>query len=116
MVRINKYDDAISAGQNIIIIDDLLATGGTIEACTKLGEKLGGNVISSLFVIELKGLGNRKVTPMLRSLIKYPAYFSQLDIKFRFFQRALVANRGSHGRQGSPATTKATQEASKNTS
>ena len=58
------HEDAISAGQNIIIIDDLLATGGTIEACTKLCEKLGGNVISSLFVIELEGLGAiEKVSP-----------------------------------------------------
>ena len=44
--KLEMHDDAISAGQNIIIIDDLLATGGTIEACTKLCEKLGGNVIS----------------------------------------------------------------------
>ena len=72
---LEMHDDAISAGQNIIIIDDLLATGGTIEACTKLCEKLGGNVISSLFVIELEGLGAiEKLAPMpCISLIKYPA-------------------------------------------
>ena len=73
--KLEMHDDAISAGQNIIIIDDLLATGGTIEACTKLCEKLGGNVISSLFVIELEGLGAiEKLSPMpCISLIKYPA-------------------------------------------
>ena len=73
--KLEMHDDAISAGQNIIIIDDLLATGGTIEACTKLCEKLGGNVISSLFVIELEGLGAiEKLAPMpCISLIKYPA-------------------------------------------
>ena len=72
---LEMHDDAISAGQNIIIIDDLLATGGTIEACAKLCEKLGGNVISSLFVIELEGLGAiEKLAPMpCISLIKYPA-------------------------------------------
>ena len=72
---LEMHDDAISAGQNIIIIDDLLATGGTIEACVKLCEKLGGNVISSLFVIELEGLGAiEKLAPMpCISLIKYTA-------------------------------------------
>jgi len=73
--KLEMHDDAISAGQKIIIIDDLLATGGTIEACAKLCEKLGGNVISSLFVIELEGLGAiEKLAPMpCISLIKYPA-------------------------------------------
>jgi len=73
--KLEMHDDAISVGQKIIIIDDLLATGGTVEACTKLCEKLGGNVISSLFVIELEGLGAiEKLAPMpCISLIKYPA-------------------------------------------
>ena len=75
MNKLEMHDDAISAGQKIIIIDDLLATGGTIEACAKLCEKLGGNVISSLFVIELEGLGAiEKLAPIpCISLIKYPA-------------------------------------------
>ena len=73
--KLEMHDDAISVGQKIIIIDDLLATGGTIEACTKLCKKLGGNVISSLFVIELEGLGAiEKLAPMpCISLIKFPA-------------------------------------------
>ncbi len=73
--KLEMHDDAISVGQNVIIIDDLLATGGTIDACRKLCEKLGGNVISSLFVIELEGLGAiEKLAPMpCISLIKYPA-------------------------------------------
>ena len=50
---LEMHDDAISNGQKIIIIDDLLATGGTVEACVKLCEQLGGKVISNLFVIEL---------------------------------------------------------------
>jgi adenine phosphoribosyltransferase len=58
--KLEMHDDAISAGQNIIIIDDLLATGGTIEACTKLCEKLGGN-----FICNRTGRPrcNRKVSP-----------------------------------------------------
>tara|TARA_B100000900_G_scaffold264894_1_gene226008 strand:+ start:705 stop:1247 length:543 start_codon:yes stop_codon:yes gene_type:complete len=73
--KLEMHDDAIFPGQDIIIIDDLLATGGTIEACVKLCEKLGGNVISSLFVIELEGLGAiEKLAPMpCISLVKYPA-------------------------------------------
>jgi len=72
---LEMHDDAISKGQKIIIIDDLLATGGTVEACVKLCEKLGGEVISNLFVIELEGLNAReKLHPIpCKSLIKYPA-------------------------------------------
>ena len=73
--KLEMHDDAISAGQKIIIIDDLLATGGTVEACVKLCNKLGGEVISNLFVIELEGLGAiEKLAPIpCISLIKYPA-------------------------------------------
>jgi adenine phosphoribosyltransferase len=72
---LEMHDDAISKGQKIIIIDDLLATGGTVEACTKLCEQLGGEVISNLFVIELEGLSAReKLHPIpCISLIKYTA-------------------------------------------
>jgi len=72
---LEMHDDAISQGQKIIIIDDLLATGGTVEACIKLCEQLGGEVISNLFVIELEGLGAReKLEPVpCHSLITYPA-------------------------------------------
>ena len=72
---LEMHDDAISNGQKIIIIDDLLATGGTVEACVKLCEQLGGKVISNLFVIELEGLGAReKLDPIpCKSLIRYPA-------------------------------------------
>lgn len=48
--------DAIEKGQNVIIVDDLLATGGTVEATIKLVEKLGGNVIGIAFLIELEEL------------------------------------------------------------
>ena len=72
---LEMHDDAISNGQKIIIVDDLLATGGTVEACVKLCEQLGGEVISNLFVIELEGLGAReKLDPIpCISLIRYPA-------------------------------------------
>lgn len=52
--------DSISLGQKVVIIDDLIATGGTAAASAKLVEKLGGEVVKMLFLIELKGLEGRK--------------------------------------------------------
>jgi len=56
---IEMHKDAIKPGQKIVIIDDLIATGGTIEAITKLIEILGGEVIKIVFLMELKGLNGR---------------------------------------------------------
>ena len=55
------HRDAISPGQKVIIIDDLLATGGTIEATIKLVEKLGGEVVGCAFLIELEELEGAKL-------------------------------------------------------
>ncbi len=67
--------DAISEGENVILIDDLLATGGTAESSVKLIQRLGGNVIESAFVIELPALnGSKKLTKLgvpLFSLISF---------------------------------------------
>ncbi len=48
--------DGIQSGQNVLIVDDLLATGGTVEACCKLVEQAGAKVAGCAFIIELKGL------------------------------------------------------------
>ncbi|KPJ55677.1 MAG: adenine phosphoribosyltransferase [Planctomycetes bacterium DG_58] len=57
------HEDAIRKGQRVMLVDDLLATGGTIEACAKLVEKLGGVVAGCAFVIELSFLkGREKLT------------------------------------------------------
>ena len=53
------HKDAIKKGQSVAIIDDLLATGGTIEAVTRLVESAGGEVVSLNFLIELTGLNGR---------------------------------------------------------
>ncbi len=53
--------DSIQPGQKVVIIDDLIATGGTAAAAAKLVEKLGGEVVKMLFIIELKGLKGREV-------------------------------------------------------
>lgn len=56
---IEMHRDAIKPGQKVVIIDDLIATGGTIEAITKLVEQLGGEVVGICFLMELKGLKGR---------------------------------------------------------
>lgn len=71
---IEIHKDAIKKGQKVIIIDDLLATGGTTEAAIKLIESLGGEVVGLAFLIELAdefdGRGRLKNYPVM-SLIKY---------------------------------------------
>ena len=60
---IEIHKDAIKPGQKVVIIDDLIATGGTIEAIIKLIEQLGGEVVKVCFVMELAGLkGREKLT------------------------------------------------------
>lgn len=57
---IEIHKDAIKPGQKVVIIDDLIATGGTIEAITKLIKQLGGEVVKIIFLMELKGLHGRE--------------------------------------------------------
>ena len=57
---IEIHKDAIKPGQKVVLVDDLIATGGTMEAAAKLVEKLGGEVVRMIFLIELAGLEGRK--------------------------------------------------------
>ena len=57
---LEMHVDAISEGDNVLIIDDLLATGGTVEATVKLVQRLGGGVKHAAFVINLPELGGEK--------------------------------------------------------
>lgn len=57
---VEVHDDAISAGEKILVVDDLLATGGTAEAGIKLVERLGGEIVACSFIIDLPDLGGRK--------------------------------------------------------
>ena len=54
------HKDSIRPGQKVVIIDDLIATGGTIEAIVKLVESLGGEVVKICFLMELAGLKGRE--------------------------------------------------------
>ncbi|APO87644.1 adenine phosphoribosyltransferase [Marivivens sp. JLT3646] len=55
------HEDALEAGERVLIVDDLLATGGTAVAGIKLVEQLGARVVSCAFVVDLPELGGRKV-------------------------------------------------------
>ena len=69
---LEMHEDAIRKGDRVLVMDDLLATGGTATATCKLCEKLGGNVVEAAFVIELEYLGGRKRLPCnAYSLVKY---------------------------------------------
>lgn len=57
---IEIHKDAIAEGERVLIHDDLLATGGTVEAAVKLVEKLGGKIVQLSFLIELSFLNGRK--------------------------------------------------------
>jgi len=57
------HDDAVGKSQRVLIVDDLLATGGTAAATHRLLEKLGAQVVGFAFLIELAALGGRKALP-----------------------------------------------------
>ena len=57
--ELHMHKDAITPGQKVLIVDDLLATGGTVQATIKMIEELGGVVVGCAFLIELEGLKGR---------------------------------------------------------
>lgn len=58
--EIEMHKDAVKPGQKVVLVDDLIATGGTIEAGAKLVEELGGKVVKMIFLMELAGLNGRE--------------------------------------------------------
>lgn len=58
--KIEMHADAVEEGKNVLVIDDLLATGGTVDAACKLIKKVGANVVGAAFIIELSDLGGRE--------------------------------------------------------
>ena len=75
---IEVHKDSISSGENILVIDDLIATGGTAEAAAKLIEMSGGKVAGFIFIINLFDLpGNnllKKKDYFTESLIEFPGH------------------------------------------
>jgi adenine phosphoribosyltransferase len=58
--KLEMHVDGVRAGQKVLVVDDLLATGGTVGACCKLLEKTGADIIGCAFAIELTALGGAK--------------------------------------------------------
>jgi len=58
--ELEMHKDAILPGQKVVLVDDLIATGGTMEAAARLVEKLGGKVVKIIFLLELSGLHGRE--------------------------------------------------------
>ena len=71
--EIEIHTDAVKPGQKVVLVDDLIATGGTIEAAAHLIERLGGEVVRILFLMELAGLkGRQKLAKYdVKSIIRY---------------------------------------------
>lgn len=71
---IEMHKDSITPGQKVVLVDDLIATGGTIEAAAKLVEELGGEVVKIVFLMELAGLhGRDKLAKYdVASVVSYP--------------------------------------------
>ena len=67
------HDDAVGRGQRVLIVDDLLATGGTAKATCELVSRLGGDVVALAFLIELVGLNGRErlAGQTLHTVLKY---------------------------------------------
>lgn len=68
------HKDAIESGKRVLIVDDLLATGGTVSASCQLVEKLGGKIVAVAFLIELEALEGRKKLPKDTKVVSMLTY------------------------------------------
>jgi len=76
--EMEMHEDALEKGERVILVDDLIATGGTAEGAVKLLRKLGANVLAACFVIDLPELGGadklRKMDVPVRTLISFEGH------------------------------------------
>ena len=72
--EIEMHVDAVKPGQKVVLVDDLIATGGTMEAAIRLVERLGGQVVKIIFLMELAGLEGRQRLQGydVASVVSYP--------------------------------------------
>jgi adenine phosphoribosyltransferase len=75
LAEMEMHEDAVARGERVILVDDLVATGGTAEAAIKLLRQMGGDVLAACFVIDLPDLGGaekiRKLGVPVRTLVSF---------------------------------------------
>jgi adenine phosphoribosyltransferase len=76
--EMEMHRDGVRAGEKVILVDDLIATGGTAEAAVKLLKEMGANVVAAVFIIDLPDLGGSKKIEALgvpvRTLVAFPGH------------------------------------------
>src|SRR5471032_196012 len=76
--EMEMHEDAVSKGERVIVVDDLIATGGTAEGAVKLLRRMGAEVLAACFVIDLPELGGadklRKMNVPVRTLISFEGH------------------------------------------
>jgi len=76
--EMEMHEDAIAPGEKVILVDDLIATGGTAEAAVKLIRKIGASIVAACFIIDLPDLGGaeklRKLDVPVRTLITFEGH------------------------------------------
>ncbi len=76
--EMEMHEDAVAAGERVILVDDLIATGGTAEGAIKLLRQMGANVLAACFIIDLPDLGGaaklRKLDVPVRTLISFEGH------------------------------------------
>ena len=76
--EMEMHTDAVAEGESVILVDDLIATGGTAEGAVKLLRQMGANIVAACFVIDLPDLGGRKkledLGVQVRTLISYEGH------------------------------------------
>jgi adenine phosphoribosyltransferase len=76
--EMEMHEDAVSKGERVILVDDLIATGGTAEAAVKLLRQIGANILAACFIIDLPDLGGadklRKLDVPVRTLVSFAGH------------------------------------------
>jgi len=76
--EMEMHRDAVAEGESVILVDDLIATGGTAEGAVKLLRQMGANIVAACFVIDLPDLGGRKkledLGVQVRTLVSYEGH------------------------------------------
>ncbi len=76
--EMEMHEDAVAKGERVILVDDLVATGGTAEAAVKLLKQLGADVLAACFVVDLPDLGGadkiRKLGVPVRTLVSFEGH------------------------------------------